>query len=49
MRKNGRSSNGHEDAEGRARRQVVRNRTLPGLAAAMAGQWGGYLEELHGR
>lgn len=45
MRKNGRSSNGHEDSEGRARRHIVRNRTLPGLAAAMAAQWGPYIEE----
>lgn len=38
-------NNGHEDGEGRARRQVVRNRTLPGLARAMAAQWGPHVEK----
>jgi hypothetical protein len=36
--------NGHEDAKGRANRQRERNRTLPGLARAMAAQWGSYVE-----
>lgn len=46
--RNGRgANNGHEDSEGRSRRQVVRNRTLPGLARAMADQWGSYLEGLY--
>lgn len=29
-----------EDSEGRARRAITRSRTAPGLAAAMADQWG---------
>ena len=39
------ASNGHEDGEGRKNRQVVRNRTLPGIARAMADQWGSYIEK----
>jgi hypothetical protein len=42
------ANNGHEDSEGRKNRQRVRNRTLPGLARAMATQWGPYVERLHG-
>jgi hypothetical protein len=41
------ANNGHEDSEGRARRQIVRNRTLPGLARAMAEQWGTFAEEYY--
>jgi hypothetical protein len=33
------ANNGHEDAKGRVNRQRERNRTLPGLARAMAEQW----------
>jgi hypothetical protein len=45
MRKNGRSNNGHEDSEGRARRHIVRSRTLPGMARAVAAQWTRFCEE----
>jgi len=38
-------ANGHEDGEGRARRQIVRNRTLENFARAMASQWGSYVEK----
>lgn len=38
------ANNGHEDSEGRKMRQVVRNRTLPGLARAMASQWTVFVE-----
>ena len=38
-------NNGHEDSEGRAMRDVVRSRTLPGVARVMAQQWGSYIEE----
>jgi hypothetical protein len=41
------ANNGHEDSEGRARRQIVRNRTLPGLARAVAEQWGTFAEEYY--
>jgi hypothetical protein len=34
----------YEDSEGRKNRAKVRSRTLPGLARAMAEQWGGYAE-----
>jgi site-specific DNA-cytosine methylase len=34
-----------EDSEGRARRAIVRSRTMPGFAQAMADQWGPYVEE----
>jgi hypothetical protein len=37
---------GHEDAKGRVHRQRERNRTLPGLARAMAEQWTRFTEEL---
>jgi hypothetical protein len=39
------ANNGHEDGEGRAMRDIVRSRTLPGLARAMASQWGSYIEQ----
>jgi hypothetical protein len=42
-------NNGHEDSEGRARRSIVRSRTLPGLARAMAEQWGTHIEALEER
>jgi hypothetical protein len=45
MRKNGRSNNAHEDSEGRARRHIVRSRTLPGIARAAAQQWTAFIEE----
>jgi len=35
----------YEDSEGRARRAIVRSRTSPGLARAMAAQWGAFAEE----
>jgi hypothetical protein len=38
-------NNGHEDAKGRVNRQRERNRTLPGLARAMAEQWTKFIEE----
>lgn len=38
-------NNGHEDAKGRVNRQRERNRTLPGLARAMASQWTAFIEE----
>jgi hypothetical protein len=34
----------HEDSERRARRGIVRSRTLPNVARAMADQWGPYVE-----
>jgi hypothetical protein len=34
----------YEDSEGRKNRARVRSRTFPGLARAMAEQWGSYLE-----
>lgn len=37
-------NNGHEDAKGRVNRQRERNRTLPGLARAMAEQWTAFVE-----
>lgn len=37
--------NGHEDARGRVNRQRERNRTLPGLARAMASQWTAFYDE----
>jgi hypothetical protein len=40
--------NTHEDGKGREHRQRERNRTLPGLARAMAQQWGAFIEEQHG-
>lgn len=43
----GKSNNAHEDSEGRARRHIVRSRTLPGLARAIASQWGAYAEEYY--
>ena len=45
-RRTGKANNGHEDSEGRARRAVLRSMTPPGLAAAMAAQWGSYVEEV---
>jgi hypothetical protein len=39
-------ANGHEDGEGRAKRDIVRSRTLPGIARAMASQWGTHIERL---
>ena len=38
------AGNWHEDGDGRKNRQRNRNRTLPGFARAMAGQWGPYVE-----
>jgi hypothetical protein len=38
------ANNGHEDAKGRKNRQRERNRTLPGLARAMAEQWTAFIE-----
>jgi hypothetical protein len=38
-------SNRHEDGKGRKFRQRERNRTLPGLARAMAQQWSAFIEE----
>jgi hypothetical protein len=38
-------SNRHEDGKGRVNRQRERNRTLPGLARAMAEQWTKFVEE----
>jgi hypothetical protein len=38
-------NNGHEDGAGRKNRQRERNRTLPGLARALADQWGAYVEK----
>jgi hypothetical protein len=35
----------HEDGEGRVNRAKVRSRTMPGLARAMAAQWGAFAEE----
>ena len=40
--------NAYEDSEGRVNRARVRSRTFPGFARAMADQWGGYLEGIHG-
>lgn len=45
MKRNGRSSNRHEDGKGRVNRQRERNRTLPGLARAMATQWTSFIRE----
>jgi hypothetical protein len=42
--KNGRKSVSTEDSEGRARRDIVRSRTSPEVARAMAQQWGSYVE-----
>ncbi len=38
-------NNTHEDGEGRAKRRIVRSRTMPGFARAMAEQWGSYIEK----
>lgn len=38
------ANNGHEDGKGRKNRQRERNRTLPGLARAMAEQWTAFVE-----
>lgn len=43
------ANNGHEDAKGRVNRQRERNRTLPGLARAMASQWTRFAEEEESR
>lgn len=43
-RRTGKANNQHEDSEGRARRAILRSMTPPGLAAAMAAQWGPYTE-----
>jgi hypothetical protein len=48
-KKTGLANNAWEDRFGREFRQRERNRTLPGLARAMADQWGAYIEEQHGR
>ena len=37
--------NSYEDSEGRKNRAKVRSRTFPGVARAMADQWGSYIEE----
>ena len=37
----------YEDSEGRANRARVRSRTFPGLARAMADQWGSFAEEYY--
>lgn len=47
-KKTGLANNAWEDRFGREFRQRERNRTLPGLARAMADQWGAYIEEQHG-
>jgi hypothetical protein len=39
------ANNGHEDGEGRKNRKVVRSRTMPGMARAMASQWTAFVEE----
>lgn len=39
----------YEDSEGRVNRAKVRSRTFPGLAAAMANQWGKFAEEFYAR
>lgn len=36
--------NSYEDSEGRKNRAKVRSRTFPGVARAMADQWGGFIE-----
>ena len=46
-RRTGKANNAHEDSEGRARRAILRSMTPPGLAAAMAAQWGPYLEGVY--
>jgi hypothetical protein len=38
----------YEDSEGRKNRAKVRSRTFPGIAKAMAEQWGEYVEALYG-
>jgi hypothetical protein len=38
----------HEDSEGRRNRAKVRSRTFPGLAEAMAAQWGAYARGYYG-
>jgi hypothetical protein len=44
--KNGRgANNGHEDGEGRRNRKIVRSRTLPGFARAVAEQWTAFIAE----
>lgn len=40
----GNGASHYEDSQGRARRSIVRSLTFPGVARAMAGQWGGYAE-----
>ena len=39
----------YEDSEGRKNRAKVRSRTFPGLASAIAGQWGSFAEEYYHR
>lgn len=39
--------NAYEDSEGRANRAKVRSRTFPGLARAMASQWGDFAERYY--
>lgn len=39
------ANNGHEDSEGRKMRKVVRSRTMPGFARAMASQWSKFYDE----
>lgn len=41
-------SNEHEDSQGRARRKIVRSITTPGVARALAEQWGSYIESRRG-
>lgn len=38
----------YEDSEGRRNRAKVRSRTLPGVARALASQWGSYIEQQAG-
>lgn len=39
------ANNGHEDGEGRKNRKIVRSRTLPGFARAIAEQWTAFIAE----
>jgi hypothetical protein len=45
----GRANNGHEDREGRKMRKIVRSRTSPEVARAMAAQWTRFIREQEGR
>lgn len=42
-----RAMSAYEDSEGRANRARVRSRTFPGLAGAMADQWGAFAERYY--